>query len=164
MKAQLSINHMGMYAEKQRAQRRETGGDANGGNLVKVQMHLKMNTDSAHQQQQQSESTNNKSSTNNNNKQHQQQRTKLALVHPMSFPHSSTSLHIHHIHIPILSHSMHIGTSTTPKGSIHAHKHTHTHTHTCSSSMNIHPSIRTPFHPPWHDEAHRSQYKNKTKK
>lgn len=52
MKAQLSINHMGMYAERQGAQRRETGGDANGGKFVKVQMHLKMNTDSAHQQQQ----------------------------------------------------------------------------------------------------------------
>jgi hypothetical protein len=104
MKAQLSINHMGMYAEKQQPQRRETGGDADGGNFVKVQMHLKMNTDSAHkQQQQQSESTNNKSSTNNNNNNNKQtpaaEDNKLALVHPMSFPHSSTSLHIHHIHI-----------------------------------------------------------------
>jgi hypothetical protein len=60
-------------------------------------------------------------------------------VHPMSFPHSSTSLLIHHIHIPILSYSMHIGTSTpTPSihpphhtmGSIHAHKHTRAHTPT----------------------------------
>jgi len=92
---------MGMYAERQGAQRRETGGDANGGKFVKVQMHLKMNTDSAHQQQQ-SESTNNKSSTNNNNNNNKQTpaaEDKLALVHPMSFPHSSTSLHIHHIHI-----------------------------------------------------------------
>jgi len=117
-------------------------------------MHLKMNTDSAHQQQQQqSESTNNKSST----QQQQQQTTpaaedKLALEHPMSFPHSSTSLHTSIIYIYIHSipfhahryiHNNPFHTSTTPMGSIHSH------THTCSSSTNIHPSLCASIHTPY---------------